>query len=158
MKKKKLLKIILILVIAGVVIGGGAGLYMFFMPHRNVQKAATDYKLSGSALVVEYLTNWDNANAKYLAEDGDSKILEVTGTVDRISEDFSGRKVVLLRKRGDKAGVSCSFMPETNDQANTLKIGDVITIKGVIRSGASFDPDLDMYTHVVLEKSAIVQQ
>lgn len=144
------------LAIAGMVIGGGVGLYMFFMPHRDVQNTTTDYKLNVSELVAEYLSSWDNANAKYLSADGDSKILEVTGTVDRISEDFSGRKVVLLRERGGKAGVSCTFFPETDAQASALSKGDVVTIKGVIRSGASFDPDLDMYVHAVLEKSAII--
>lgn len=39
---------------------------------------------------------------------------------------------------------------------SNLKTGDKITIKGVIRSGASFDSDLDMYENVIIEKSDIV--
>ncbi|NCU33283.1 MAG: hypothetical protein EOM23_10235, partial [Candidatus Moranbacteria bacterium] len=88
MKKRKILKIAAIVVAAGLVIGVSVGLYMYFMPHRDVQKSATDYKLSTSELVTEYLADGAAANKKYLAEDGNSKILEVTGTVARISEDF----------------------------------------------------------------------
>lgn len=156
MTKKKILKIAAILVAAGLVIGVSVGLYMYFMPHRDVQKSATDYKLSASELVAEYLDNWDAANKKYLAEDGNSKILEVTGTVTRISEDFTGRKVVLLKERGDKAGVSCTFLPDAADNAEKLTKGQKVTIKGVIRSGVSFDPDLDMYLNAVVDNSDVI--
>lgn len=156
MKKRKILKIAAIVVAAGLVIGVSVGLYMYFMPHRDVQKSATDYKLSASALVAEYLADGNAANSKYLAEDGESKILEISGTVARISEDFTGRKVVLLKERGDKAGVSCTFLPETNANATKLTKGQKVTIKGVIRSGVSFDPDLNMYLNAVVDNSDVI--
>jgi len=37
-----------------------------------------------------------------------------------------------------------------------LKIGDYIKIKGVIRSGAEIDEDLELYEDVIIEKSDIV--
>lgn len=156
-KKKKILKIGAILLIAGLLIGGGTVLYMFNMPHRNVQSASTDFKLTASQLVVEYLNDQSTANEKYLADDGDSKILEVTGTVKKISNDFDGQKVILLQSGSDKAGVSCSFTPETSINAANIQIGQTITIKGVIRSGASYDEDLEMYENVILEKSDLVK-
>jgi hypothetical protein len=157
MKKSKMIKIVAAVMITALLIGGGIGAYMFFKPHRDVQKTSTDFKLTANELVAEYLGDWQGANNKYLAADGDSKVLEITGTVARVSEDFSGRKVVLLQEKGQKAGVNCTFLPETDAQAAALNTGDVVTIKGVIRSGASFDADLDMYVHAVVEKSAIVQ-
>ena len=157
MKKKKLLKIALILVVAGIIIGGSVGLYMFFMPHRDVQKAKTDFHLTASGLVDEYLADRTAANTKYLAADGNSKILEVTGTVARISNDFQGNKVVELNENGDKAGVNFTFMPGTNANAEKLQKGQKVTIKGVIRSGASYDPDLEMYLNAVVEKSDVVE-
>jgi hypothetical protein len=102
MKKKKVLKIIAILGVAGLLIGGGIGLYMFNKPHRDVQSANADYTLTASEIVSEYLTDKDAANKKYLAADGDSKILEITGVVSKISEDHHKRSYpfrCIIRRR-----------------------------------------------------------
>lgn len=156
MKKKKILKVIAILGVSGLLVGGGIGLYMFNKPHRDVQSADADYTLSTSEIVSEYLTDKDAANNKYLAADGDSKILEITGVVSKISEDFNGQKVVLLAGTEAKAGVSATFTSETNSSLSNVQVDQTITIKGVIRSGASYDEDLEMYEHVLIEKSDIV--
>ena len=156
MKRKKTLRILVILVIAGVFAGGGIGLYMFFMPQRDTQKLPADYNVTASGLVAEFLDDIGSANRKYLAADGESKILEVTGTVARISENFNGEKVVLLKGDNDKAGVSCTFMHETNERVKGIETGDIVSIKGVIRSGAYYDEDLDMYINVTVEKSDLV--
>lgn len=131
-------------------------MYMVNMPHRDVQSADADYTFSASEIVTEYLTDKDAANQKYLAADGKSKILEITGVVSKISEDFNGQKVVLLKGRQAKAGVSASFTSETNSSLRDILPNQTITIKGVIRSGASYDEDLEMYEHVIIEKSDIV--
>jgi len=156
MKKRKMFKIGIITAVAGVVIAGAVGLYMFNMPHRDVQSAKADYSLNSSEIVAEYLTDAKAANSKYLAADGDSKVLEITGTVSKISEDFDGEKVVLLKSDNDKAGVSATFTPETSENAAKLEVGQQVTLKGVIRSGAAYDKDLELYENVILEKSDIV--
>jgi hypothetical protein len=131
-------------------------LYMFNQPARDVQATKTDFSFNASAIVNEYLTDANAANAKYLDEEGVSKVLEISGIISNISEDFNKQKVILLKSTTDKAGVSATFTKETNANTNTLKIGDKITIKGVIRSGASYDPDLEMYENVIIDKSDIV--
>src|SRR6056297_3850071 len=156
MKRKKVIRFIAILGVAGLIIGGGIGLYMFNMPQRDVQSADTDYSVTSTQIVREYLKDKDAANQKYLASDGDSKILEVTGVVSDISEDFNGQKVVLLKNEGDQAGVSATFTEETESSLNGVGPGQTITVKGVIRSGAAYDEDLGFYLHVILEKSAVV--
>lgn len=156
MKRKKIIKIGIITVVAGIVIAGSVGFYMFNMPHRNVQSAKADFSLTALQLVEEYLADAKAANEKYLAADGDSKILKVTGTVSKISDDFDGQKVVLLQNDSDKAGVSAAFTPETSTNAAKLEIGQNVIIKGVIRSGAAYDSDLELYENVILEKSDIV--
>lgn len=157
-KTKKVIKIGAILLIAGLLIGGTIILYMLFMPHRNVQNASTDFSLSSSKIVTEYLENSKKADEKYLSDDGDSKILEVTGTVNKITEDFNEQKVILLKSDSDKAGVNCSFTPETNAHTTGLKIGETVTIKGVIRSGATYDKDLEFYENVIMEKCDIIKK
>ncbi|MCF8224729.1 MAG: OB-fold putative lipoprotein [Bacteroidales bacterium] len=156
MKRKKVLRIIAILGVAGLLIGGGIGIYMFNMPQRDVQSTKTDYSFSSSQLVKEYLNDKDAADQKYLASDGDSKILEVTGVVNKITEDFNGQKVVFLKDKQDLAGVSASFTSETESTLQGITVGEPVTIKGVIRSGAAYDEDLGFYLNVVLEKSAVI--
>jgi hypothetical protein len=154
-KIKKILKIAAILAAIGVLTGGGIALYLFNMPHRNVLTANADYTLTSTEIVNEYLGNKSAANEKYLTDDGNSKILSVSGTVEKISEDFNGQKVVLLKNKDDKAGVSCTFTAETNDDALQLLVGQPARVKGVIRSGASYDEDLEMYENVILEKCSL---
>ncbi len=155
MEKKKMIKTGIVVAIAGTIIAGAVGLYLFNMPHRNVQKATADFSLSSSQIVTEYLTDKESANMKYLAEDGDSKVLEITGVVSKVSEDFNDQKVVLLKGADDKAGVSASFTTETRANAAKLQVGETVTIKGVIRSGAAYDEDLELYENVILEKSDV---
>lgn len=156
MKRRKIVRIGIITAVAGIIIAGAVGLYLFNMPHRDVQSAKVDFSVNSSEIVAEYLADANAANNKYLAADGDSKVLEVTGTVSKISEDFDGKKVVLLKDGSDKAGVSATFTPETSVNAAILEVGQSITIKGVIRSGAAYDSDLELYENVILEKSDIV--
>jgi len=81
----------------------------------------------------------------------------VSGVVNQISEDFNHQKVVLLKSDNYLAGVSCTFTKETNGEDESFQVGDKVTIKGVIRSGATFDEDLEMYENVIIEKSSVVK-
>lgn len=156
MKKKKIIRVSLIVFGLGAIILGGIALYLYNMPHRNIQATKTDYHLEASSLVAEYLADPQQANEKYLDAGGESTVLEVSGTIVSISEDFNNQKVVLLKSATDKAGVSCTFMESTNSQVDDSLKGEEVTVKGVIRSGAAYDEDLEMYEHVILEKCSLV--
>ena len=126
------------------------------MPHRNVQETTTDYTLKATDIVKEYLTSPQIANDKYLDAEGESKILEIEGTISSITEDFNNQKVVLLKPNDQEAGVSCTFTEATNQSVSNLSVGQKVTLKGVIRSGASYDEDLEMYENVIMEKCDLV--
>lgn len=158
MKKKRIFRLLAILVISGIIIGGAIAIYLFNMPQRDIQASEVDYELTSTEIVNEYLNDFDAANQKYLASDGESKILVITGLVSNISEDFKGQKVILLKNTDDKAGVNATLIPESDLQIEDLKIGDMISVKGVIRSGASYDDDLEMYENVILEKATIIEK
>lgn len=153
MLKNKTVKTILIIMGIGILIAGGVGYYMLNMPHRDVQATSVDFKLSAKEIVEEYLNNSAKANEKYLDEEGESKVLVITGKITSITTDFNDQKVILLKDASEKAGVNCTFLLEANIRLNE---GDVISVKGVIRSGASYDEDLEMYENVILEKCSIV--
>lgn len=152
--KKKVLLTIASLVIIGIAIA----LSQFFKPARDVQATTTDFKLKASELVNEYLKDANKANQKYLDEAGNSKVIEITGTVSDISTDFNNQKVILLKETSDKAGVSASFTAETSKNVANVKVGELVTIKGVIRSGASYDEDLEMYENVILDKCDFINK
>jgi hypothetical protein len=156
MKTKKIIKIIALIAIVGIIIGGAAGFYMFNMPHRDVQAAKTDISINSSVLIEEFLQDSGSANDKYLDEAGDSKILEVSGYVDRVSTDFNDNIVVLLKDPGKEVGVSCTFPSNVKSTASQIKVGTEIKVKGVIRSGAYYDEDLRMYEDVILGKCDLV--
>lgn len=152
--KKKILIILSLAILVVVTVA----LYMFNKPARDIQSTQTDFSYNASEIVSEYLTDSKKANNKYLDEKGNSKVLEITGTVSEISEDFDNQKVILLKSETDKAGVSATFPKETNPHTQNVKVGDKITIKGVIRSGATYDADLEMYENVIIDKSDIVSK
>ncbi len=156
--KKRILKWGLLILILVLIIGGSIFLYMFFQPHRDVQSAKTDFQLEAKQIVDEYLADPKTANDKYLQEEGDSKIIEITGIIADISEDFNKQKVVLIKNPNELAGVSCTFTAETNINAEKLKLGETVTIKGVIRSGAGYDEDMELYEDVIMEKCDIVKK
>jgi len=153
---KTSIKRILLIIGVLVVIGGSIAYYMFNMPHRDVQATDADASITATALVNEYLSDYDAANAKYLDDDGESNVLVVSGTIADIKEDYQGDLVILLQGTDTKAGVSCTLLTEEKTDGLTRKIGDEINIKGVIRAGARYDEDLEMYESVILEKAAIV--
>lgn len=156
--KKSVLKKIGIVAVVGILIAGAVVFYMFNKPHRDVQAANIDFNLTTNEIVSEYLNDSEAANLKYLDDAGNSKIVAITGTIYSISTDQKNQKVILLQSKNDKAGVSCTFTKDTNINAEKLKKGQTVTIKGVIRSGAGFDEDLDLYEDVIVEKSDVLNQ
>ena len=156
MTKRKIIKVALIVVTVGIVSAASIAFYLFNKPHRDVQSSTIDFTLASTALVQEYLTNPQAADQKYLDDTGDSKIMAVTGKVRSISRDMNNQLVVLLQNEGDKAGVSCTFSAATNASVEKLAIGQTVTIKGVIRSGAGYDAALDLYEDVILEKCDVL--
>ncbi|MBK7382476.1 MAG: hypothetical protein IPI81_03950 [Flavobacteriales bacterium] len=155
--RRRILRKALLLLVIIAIAGGAYAFYLFNLPHRDVQATSTDAQVEVSALVQEFLTDASTANAKYLGEEGEGKVLEVHGLVRGVETDLNGQAVVLLESSDAPAGVRCSFTTTTNAQAAALIAGEAATIKGVIRAGASYDPDLELYEHVVLEKCAVVQ-
>lgn len=157
MSTKKIIRLIALLVIGGVLVAAGVFAYFFFAPHRNIEKTRADYQLMADDLVNEYLNAYALSNEKYLDAEGESKVLELTGIIHSISTDFNKQAVILLKGQNDLAGVSCTFDQKDSITVENLEQGRNITIKGVIRSGARYDDDLELYEHVILEKCSLIE-
>ena len=157
MRKGKIIRMGVLAAFVAIIIGGSIGLYLFNMPHPNIELAKADYQITAASLVTEYLENAEVANEKYLAADGNSKILEVTGTVYGISTDFREQVVIVLKESSSKAGVSITFAQDTNAELAKIVQGDVITSKGVINSGAAYDTDVERYRDVVINRAYLIK-
>ncbi len=156
MKTQKIFKLLVIIAVAGVLSAGAVGFYLFNMPHRDIQSSKTDFELTVASLVDEFLHDSNSANDKYLKEDEDSKILEVSGNVAKISKDYNENVVVILREPGREVGVSCTFLSHSEHTTSQIEVGQHIKVKGIIRSGAYYDEDLKMYEDVIMEKCDLV--
>ena len=157
-KKKKIRKIILLTILFLAIIGVSVGYYLWNMPHIDVQAQKADVTIDVTSIVNEYLQDEKKANDKYLSAEGDSKIFVVKGVVKSKDTDMNNQITVLLQGTNDKAGVKCVFMAETNKDAEILQIGQTTSIKGIIRSGAKYDSDLELYENVLLEKCDVVKE
>lgn len=152
MKKK-----ITFLLLAALVISLGTGLYLYYMPDRDIAGGKSDFTLSVDALVDEYLQNPQVANAKYLDDQGESSIITISGPLADVSEDFNGQIVLLLKSPSAQAGISATLNKETPSQIKDFTKGEIYQVKGVIRAGANYDSDLGMYENVILEKCEIIE-
>lgn len=151
--KSKIIKIVL----AVIVIAIAYAAYLWFMPHRNIQAVKAFKTIDATELVHEFVTDKEKAYALYLdSDEGESKVLIISGIVAKITKDQLGQYVLLLKKNTEKMGVSCTFTIESNSQVAEILIGDTVKIKGVIRSGAEYDEDLDLIENVIIEKSALI--
>ncbi|MDP3666996.1 MAG: hypothetical protein Q8R50_09980 [Sediminibacterium sp.] len=156
MTKKNLKKIGLTILVL-VIIAGGFGMFMWNMPHRDVQSAKADAVLTVKKLTSEFTTDQAKANAKYLSSDGNSKILMVTGRVNSITTNQMGETVMVLKDAGAKVGVNASFTLHTSKNVALIKVDDIIKVKGAITAGNSYNADMDIYEHAVLVQCDIVK-
>ena len=147
---KKSIKYLLITAILLIVVVSAGALYMFYMPQRNIQGEKPSYTLDATQFVNEFLDNQQESNSKYL-----DRVIILKGTVAGIDNDQQNQKVIHLKT--DKAGINCTFMNETNANTENLDNGSVVKIKGVVRLGASYDNDMELYEYAILEKCDLVK-
>ncbi len=155
-KKKKLVKIILGVIALGIVSVIVVVAVIFLTPHRDVKNTPTDFVVNSTSLVEEYLKDSQSANEKYLSEDGDSKIFEVTGRVDQIMKNMKDESVVVLKPEGEELGVQCTFT--LKEDLSNIKEGDNIKVKGKIEQGASYDEDLEIGEDVIIGECSLVNE
>ena len=153
--KKKIWQTVMATSVIAIIGGGAFVFYLWNMPHRDVLSAQPDYTLSSSNFVSEYLANPGAANEKYLSDDGDSKIVVISGPVASISQTQNGDQVVLIKETGAPVGVAFTFTSETNDDAAALQSGQSVAIKGVVRAGPRRDEFLGLYSNAVIEKASL---
>lgn len=134
-------------------LAAGLGLNMWFEPHRDVKAVPVFDEFTVDDFIDEFILDPDQANEKYLAENGDSKVVSMTGSVHAIETNLRGGTVVELRSSKVDAGVRFALMDEEQEKASALKVGENIKITGVISAGPIYDADFGGYLDAIIEQA-----
>ncbi|MBI3133194.1 MAG: hypothetical protein HYZ14_00820 [Bacteroidetes bacterium] len=131
----------------------GFGLNLWFEPHRDVKTAEVFDEFEVTDFVTEFIKNPDAANEKYLAEDGDSKIVTMSGKITAIDTNLNQQLVIEMKSDQHDAGVRFTLLEEENEKAAALKIGEKTSITGVVSAGPVYDEDFGRYLDAILEQA-----
>jgi len=114
---KKIALVILVLLL----IGGSVAYYFFNKKPAQVEDIKSE-AITATSLVKAFETDEAAANKQYL-----NKVMDVSGTVQEISQNQDGQMVVILASEENPlSGVQCTM----RESIATIKAGDPLTIKG----------------------------
>ena len=151
MNKKKILSIGAVVFIIGASV---AAYLLFFQPNRDTQAVESAFTISSEELVNNCLTDLQKTNEKLLSDDGESEVFIVTGKVASTEKDQNGQTTIYLSAGEGKPLVRCTLLKDTD--ASAVKAGDDVKVKGVFRSCAEYDEDLDLMEDAIIDQGALV--
>lgn len=123
---KRIYKILIMMVLLAVVAGGSAYWYTFMQPHKNMQKANPDFKLTAKNIFTEFSENEKTANTKYLG-----KVVELTGKVAEVKNENNQSAIVLENMLfGVSAYMDSSYCAANPKVLQDINKGQTITIRG----------------------------
>lgn len=134
-------------------LGAGMALNIWFEPHRDVKSAPVFAEFGVDDFTTEFIDDPKAAAEKYLAEDGDSKIVTMSGTISAIEKNLKGQTVVELRGKREESGARFTLMDDQQQTASKLNVGDSAKITGVVSAGPEYDKDFGRYLDAVLEQA-----
>ena len=123
---KRIYKILIMMAVLAVVAGGGAYWYTFMQPHKNMQKASPDFKLTAKNIFTEFSENEKAANTKYLG-----KVVELTGKVAEVKNENNQSAIVLEDMLfGVSTYMDSSYCAANPKVLQDISKGQTITIRG----------------------------
>ena len=143
--KRNLKTNILIFFIALVLIAVAAGYMMWNKPHENV-KDASAVKISAVDLYKIFTSDSAKASSMYL-----NTVVAVSGEVLQVSNNQQKQQVILLKTQTAGASINCTM----EENANNVKAGDTIVLKGICSGYISGDPDMGLAGDVFLTRCYI---
>jgi hypothetical protein len=132
-----------------------AGLFLFAYWEYNRKRADTaelsaKYTITGTDLIKAFTADEKTANATYL-----DKIIAVKGTVKSLDKDEQGSFTVILGDSASMSSVRCSMDSSHNPEAQALKEGVPITVKGIC---TGFNADELLGSDVLLNRCSIANK
>ena len=143
--KRNLKSNILVFSIALVLITVAAGYLMWNKPHENV-KDASAVKISAIDLYKIFTSDSAKARSMYL-----NTVVAVSGEVIQVSNNQQKQQVILLKTQTAGASINCTM----EENANKVKAGDTIELKGICSGYIGGDTDMGLAGDVFLTRCYI---
>ena len=150
MKRKKIIRYSLLFLL---IILAAVALYIYKeynRTHEDTAKLKADYSLAATDLVNEFETNEDASNKKYW-----DQIISVNGMVKELVKDEKGLYSLAIGDTSSLSAVRCSIDSVHNKEAEAVKKGTVITVKGIC---SGFKSDELLGSDVILVRSVVVSK
>lgn len=138
-KKVKIISLVL-LVTAGI-----TAVFFYKEYMRKPQTAldlSSDYKITAESLMKEFTDNEEQALKKYT-----DKVIEVKGIIETVNNN--GEEIdVVIETSDPMTAVNVQLLPEMKNKINTLKPGNEITLKGILKGKLS---DIELNRGAIIE-------
>lgn len=146
-------KKILLLAVAGIVlIGAVIGYKMYNKKHFSVASASPAAAMSAIDLHKAFSTDTTVAKNKFIGDEANQKVIQVSGEVSDINKDQLQHVVIKLKTATDGAFINC----EMEGNADGVIAGNKIVLKGIC-SGYLFEADLGIPGDVILTRCIIAK-
>ena len=113
---------------------------MWNKPHQDV-KDATAIEATATDLYNSFLKDSATAKTTYT-----NKVVEVSGQVTQVNHNQQNQSVILLKTNTPDAAINCTM----EGNADGVKIGETIRIKGICNGYNSGDADMGIPGDVLL--------
>jgi hypothetical protein len=132
-----------------------AGSLLFAYREYNRKRSDTAdltarYILSGNELIKAFTSDEKAANAKYL-----DKIIALNGIVKSVDQDEQGAFTVIVGDSASMSSVRCSMDSSHNAEAEGLKAGFSLTLKGIC---TGFNSDELLGSDVLMNRCSVSKQ
>jgi len=149
-------RFLLITFVSCMLLVASIGYNLWNMPHLDVQSATVFEQIPVSDFIANALKDKQAFNKKYLESNGESKVIVISGKLQTFEHNRKGNLVMYLSDDNQPVSVQCILLD--NEKVDTIAIsGKYLKIKGIVRSGAEYDEDLDLYEDAILEKCRIIK-
>ena len=152
MNKKKIVITGVVLLVIGLLV---TVYFMFLEPNRDTQAVESAFTITSVDLVDNCLADMGKVNGDLLSADGESEVFNVTGEVKLIEKDQNEQTTIYLFAGENKPLVRCTLLK--NSDISSVKKGDTIKVKGVFRSCAEYDEDLDLMEDAIIDQCDIIK-
>jgi hypothetical protein len=146
--KKSIFIVVPLLIIVGAIIG----YIQYNKKHFEVKIATPAASVTATELFNEFSIDSANAKNKYIGDEKNQRVIEVSGLVSNVTRDQSNNTVILLASGIENSFINCTLASPTI----SISVGSTITVKGIC-AGYNFDTDLGIPGDVVLTRCVFVK-
>lgn len=146
-KKTVLFSILGILLTAAAI-----GYIMYNKKHFSVESTTPVAEISAVELHKTFSSDTTLANTKFIGDEVNQKVIQVTGEVSEIKKDQQGSTIILLKTGTDAAYINCTL----ELKPDSITIGKSITIKGIC-TGYNYDAEMGIPGDVILTRCFIIK-